>query len=361
MSIETQDARHDRLIRDGVDLAVKLGLLGLLLYFSFVLIRPFLSIAIWSVVLCVALYPAHERMVRWFGGRRRLAAATLTLICLAVVIGPVTWLALDLIDSVGVLAAKADLSEWSVPSPPVGIKTWPLVGEPVYQFWDLASTNLRAALAKIAPQLKPLGSMLLGVAAGAGVGAIKFFCAVIVAGFLFAPAPSLIEAAKRFARRLASERGERLLALAASTIRTVSRGVIGIAALQALLAGVGFSLAGIPGASLLTTAALVLAIVQIGPSVVIVPAIIWSWMTMTPASAVLFTAYMIPVGLIDNVLRPIVMARGLTTPMLAILIGVVGGTISYGMTGLFLGPIVLAVIWELIAAWNSEPEEDAQA
>jgi predicted PurR-regulated permease PerM len=132
--------------------------------------------------------------------------------------------------------------------------------------------------------------------------------------------------------------------------------VIGISVLQALLAGIGLMVAGIPQASLITFAVLILGIIQIGPTIVIVPVIIWSWMTMETTSALLFTVYMVPVNLLDNLLRPLVMGRGLKTPILVILIGVIGGTLAYGITGLFLGPIVLAVIWELMVAWIKEQD-----
>jgi predicted PurR-regulated permease PerM len=132
--------------------------------------------------------------------------------------------------------------------------------------------------------------------------------------------------------------------------------VIGISVLQALLAGLGLMAVGIPAASLITSLVLILGIIQIGPSIVLIPLIVWSWMTMETKTALLFTAYMVPVSLLDNVLRPLVMGRGLDTPMLIILIGVIGGTLSYGITGLFLGPIVLAVIWELLVAWIKEHE-----
>ncbi|HTM74371.1 MAG TPA: AI-2E family transporter, partial [Pseudolabrys sp.] len=149
---------------------------------------------------------------------------------------------------------------------------------------------------------------------------------------------------------------EELVGQAAATIRAVSRGVIGISVLQALLAGIGLMVAGIPQASLITFAVLILGIIQIGPTIVIVPVIIWSWMTMETTSALLFTVYMAPVNLLDNLLRPLVMGRGLKTPILVILIGVIGGTLAYGITGLFLGPIVLAVIWELMVAWIKEQD-----
>jgi predicted PurR-regulated permease PerM len=347
---------RDQLTATWVELTIRIGVLALLLYWTFTLVRPFVTIAIWSVVLTVALYPVYDWMVDQLGGRRRLAAVLLTFLSLLIVIGPMTWLVLGLIDGIQTVSERLDLAALVLPPPPHTIKSWPLVGDPIYQFWDLASSNLRAALAMIVPQLKPLGSALLHTAADTGTATIKFFVAIIVAGFLFSPAPSLLDAVRRFSHRVASARGEEFVRLAGATIRTVSRGVIGISVLQALLAGVGLLVAGIPAASLLTFAVLILGIIQIGPSIVLIPLIIWSWMTMDTPAALLFTAYMIPVSLLDNILRPLVMGRGLSTPMPIILLGVIGGTISYGITGLFLGPIVLAVFWELLVAWLKESE-----
>ena len=357
MLAEDKNSRSpDQLMATFVELAVRLGVLGLLLYWSFFLVRPFLTIAIWSVVLTVALYPVYDWMVDRLGGRRRLAAALLTFLNLLIVIGPATWLVLGLIESLHTVSERLDLSILELPPPADTVKSWPLVGEPIYQFWDLASTNLEAALAKIAPQLKPLGSFLVQIAAEAGTGIIKFLIAIVVAGFLFSPAPSLLNALRSFLHTVATGRAERFLQVAGATIRAVSRGVIGISVLQAFLAGLGIMAAGIPGASLITTAVLVLGIIQIGPSIVLIPLIIWSWIAFETTTALLFTGYMIPVSLLDNVLRPLVMGRGLDAPMLIILIGVVGGTISYGISGLFLGPIVLAVVWELSVAWIKEHE-----
>jgi len=355
-STDYDPASRDQFTATWVELAIRLGVLGLLLYLSFLLVRPFISIAIWSVVLTVALYPAYDWIVGLLGGRRRLAAALLTLLSLLIVIGPAMWLALGLIDSLRILSERLDLSALALPPPRESVRSWPLIGDQIYQFWDLASNNLQAALTKIAPYLKPIGSSLLQVAAGAGTGVIKFFIAIVVAGFLYSPAPSLADAIRKFSRRLASERGEEFVQLAGATVRAVSRGVIGISALQAFFAGLGLMVAGIPGASLITSAVLILGIIQIGPSIVLIPVIIWSWMVMETTTALLFTAYMIPVNLLDNALRPLVMGRGLQTPILVILIGVIGGTISYGITGLFLGPIILAVIWELLVAWITEHE-----
>jgi predicted PurR-regulated permease PerM len=353
-----KDAGGDLRTAPIVELAIRVGALGLLLYLAATLVWPFLTIVIWSIVIAVALLPGYERLAHWMGGRRRLAAVLITAISLLVIIGPVFWLALGLIDSLRTVSERLDPSALSLPPPPHSVKDWPLIGNFLYEFWDLASTNLRAAFDKIAPQLKPLGSSLLGVAAEAGTGMIQFFAAIIVAGFLFAPAPKLREAVNRFARRLSPERGEEFVGLAGATIRAVSRGVIGISMLQALLAGLGLMVAGVPYVSLLTSAVLILGIIQIGPSLVLVPLVIWNWFAMDTTSALLFTLYIVPVSLLDNVLKPMVMGRGLQTPMLVILVGVIGGALAYGITGLFLGPIVLAVIWELLATWVREQEPD---
>jgi predicted PurR-regulated permease PerM len=342
------------LLTDAVELAIRLAALGTLLYFSFVLIRPFISIVIWSIVVTVALYPGYEWLVRELGGRRRLAAAVLTFLALVVVVGPATWLTLGLIESAHLLAKQFDLSAVTIPAPAQSIKNWPLIGDRVYRFWDLASTNLTAALGEIASQLKPLGVSVLRGAAGTGASVVKFLIAVVLAGFLFAPAPQIVSAVKTFVRRLNPNRGVEFVNLAGATIRAVARGVIGVSFVQALFAAIGLTIAGVPGTSLITSAVLICGIIQIGPGIVLLPVIIWSWMAMETTSALLFTAYMIPVIFLDNVLRPIAVSRGLKTPMLVTLVGVLGGVLAYGITGLFLGPIVLAVSWELIAAWTRE-------
>ncbi len=347
---------RDQLTTTFVELAIRVGALGLVLYWTLILVSPFITIVIWSAVLTVALYPPFEWMALRLGGRRRLAAVLITILSLLVVIGPATWLALGLVESLRMISERIDLSTLALPAPPTAVKDWPLIGDYVYQFWDLASTNLKEAAAKIVPYLKPVGTRLLGIAADAGTGILKFFVGIIVAGFLFAPAPSIVGAVKKFLRRLIPDRGEEFANLAGATIRAVSRGVIGISVLQALLAGIGLMIAGVPGASLITSAVLIFGIIQIGPTIILAPVVIWSWTAMEPAMALLFTAYMVPVNLLDNVLKPIVMGRGLKTPMLVILIGVLGGTLAYGITGLFLGPIILAVIWELLAVWIREDE-----
>lgn len=339
-----------------VELLIRLGFVAFLAYWSFVLVRPFLPIMVWSVVLAVALYPIFASLAALLGGRRRPAAALITVLGLLVVIGPVTWLGFGLADALKSLIEKLGSGGLSAPPPPESIRNWPLVGPQVYEYWEQASTNVRSLLDNILPQLRPFGVMLLEGAQSAGAGTLKFLASVIIAGFLFSPGPALVDAIKTLARRIDSGNGEAYVRLAGATIDAVSRGVIGISLLQAIVGGLGMWLADVPGASLLTVAILVLGIVQIGPLILVAPLIVWGWMTMPTALALAFTICMLTVNFMDSFLKPFVLARGLTTPILVIFIGVIGGVLEHGIAGLFAGPVVLAVAWDLARAWFSEGE-----
>lgn len=337
-----------------IELAIHLGFIGLIVAWTFVLIHPFIPIIVWSVVLTVALYPFFDWLAGVLRGWRMLAAALITVLGLLVVIGPVTWLGLGLIDGLKTLIAELDSGRMSIPRPPEAIKDWPLVGTQLYDFWSLASTNLRSALAYLLPQLRPVGDILVSAASNAGAWTLQFLVSVIIAGFLFSPGPMLVAATKTLALKIDSTHGERFVTLSGDTIRAVSRGVIGISILQAVVGGIGMSLAGVPAASFLTLAILVLGIIQIGPSLIAAPLVVWSWTTMTIGPALAFTACMASLIFIDSGLKPFVLARGLTTPTLVTFIGVIGGILAHGIAGLFVGPVVLAVAWDLLKAWIRE-------
>ena len=333
-----------------VDVVILIALLGLLGYWSLKVIGPFLTVALWSAILAVALYPLFDWLAQQLGSRR-LAATLITLLCLMVVIGPVAWLGFGLIGGVDMLISRFDAELPSIPLPAESVKAWPLIGEQVYRLWTTAATDLKAILIEVAPKLKPIGGKLLDISGSVVFGLLEFIAAIIIAGFLFSPGPRLVDGLRLFSRRILSERGEEMVQLAGNTTRNVSRGVVGVALVQSFLAGVGFLVAGVPAAGFFAFLVLLLAIVQIGPTLLLIPIVIWGWVTMGTVHAVVFTVYMLLVGVIDNVLKPIVMARGVTTPMPIILIGVIGGTITYGISGLFLGPIVLSVAWALMVDW----------
>jgi len=350
---------HDRPPRLSVSndelllLAIRIVCLGFLGYWSLILIRPFLTIIVWSIIIAVALYPIFDWLSAKLYNHGALAAAAITILSLLVMLGPATWLALSLVETVRSLLARLGDGTLTFPPPSEAVKAWPLIGEKIYEGWLLASTNLRALVVEAAPHLKPLGSSLLNAAGSMGINLLKFIIAVVISGFLFIPGPSLIHSIKNVLSRVAAARGEEFVDLAGATIRNVSRGIIGIAILQALLAGIGLLFAGVPAAGLFSFLVLVLGIIQIGPSIILLPLIVWSWFAMDTTTAVLFTLYMIPVNLLDNILRPLV-AKGLSTPMPVILVGVLGGTLVHGVIGLFVGPIVLSIGWQLLMVWTRD-------
>jgi predicted PurR-regulated permease PerM len=268
-----------------------------------------------------------------------------------------------MVSGIGTLVTELNSGHISLPRPPEYVKSWPVVGERLHQLWSLAVSNLKAALTEVLPLVKPVGGKLLEIAEGAFLGLLELLISIVIAGFLFSRGPQMADALSVVLGRALSLRGKELVQVSGATVRNISRGVIGIALLQAVLGGVGFLLAGVPAASAFAFVAFLLGILQIGPAILFIPIVIWSWTAMELTYALMFTLYMIPVGLIDNVLRPLLMARGLTTPMPVILIGLIGGTIAYGIVGLFFGPPVLSVAWAVLVAWlhGREAVESAPA
>jgi predicted PurR-regulated permease PerM len=303
-----------------VDAAIKIGLVALLAVWCLEIVRPFMLPLIWGAIIAIASHPGFVHLERGLGGHSRVAAVLWTIMALFVVLGPVGMLAAILVENTQTLAAHVGSQGIRVPSPPASIATWPLIGEPAHRFWSLASTNLGAALSQFQTQIKDLSTWLLAAVANAGLGALQFVIAVVLAGVLLPQAEGGGRAAYAVSTRLAGERGPGLVRLAEATIRSVARGVLGTAAIQALLAGIGLVVAGVPAAGLLAFVCLILCIVQIGPGLVLIPSLLylfWSGETMT---AVLFTAWSIPVMLVDNILKPYLMRRGIDVPTVIILI-----------------------------------------
>jgi predicted PurR-regulated permease PerM len=355
----TTDGRQGRAwTLPSLDLAIRFGFIVVLGYWSFRVIAPFLTIGLWSAILTVATYPLFEKLARRFGPR--LAAVLVTFLGLMVVIGPVTWLGFGMMTGIGSLLAKLEAGQLALPSPSDAMKDWPLFGPRLHQLWQLAANNLKVVLTEVAPLLKSLGAQLVGLSQNALFGLVELIASIVIAGFLFSRGPQLVEVLAAFLSRVLSQSGKELVALVGTTIRNIARGIIGISLLQALLGGVGFLAAGIPGAGVLAFLALLLGIVQIGPAILFLPIIVWSWTAMDTAHAAAFTVYMVLVGLVDNILKPLLISRGLSTPVPVIIVGVIGGTIAYGIVGLFFGPIVLSVAWVVIAAWLQMGEAERQ-
>lgn len=342
-----------------VDIAVRLAILALFAWVVLLLVRPFLPILLWSIVLTVAFEPAHAWLTARFGGRGWLAAAAITALALAVAIGPATVLVTSAIHSLELLAEWIGAGQHAIPAPPARLAELPVVGPAIDQAWRQASSNLEAFVGRYGRALIGPGEWLLHFIAGLAGSVFAILAAVLVSGFLYVPAPRLVRGLRVVAERvIGHHRGIAFLDLAAATIRNVARGIIGVALVQSLLIGVAFIVVQVPAAGLLSLAVLILAIVQVGAFPIVVPVLIWAWLGRGTGEALLLTAWLVPAGFSDMALKPMFMGKGLPVPLLVILAGVIGGTVAYGLIGLFLGPIVLAVFYELVRFWVAETPVD---
>jgi len=334
-----------------VEIAVRLGILLVLVLWCYSLVRPFITPFAWGVIIAVASYNGYRRLVVLCGGRTHLGAAGFVLAGLLVLLCPVLLLSGSLIDGVQAVAARAEAGQIAVPPPPPSVGKIPLVGSTVERYWSLASQNLNAALDEVKPQLKAVASFLLSRLAGTGFALLQFVIAIFIAVVLLVRAEECARAAHALGRRLAGPRGAELVGLAESTIRSVTRGILGVAVIQATLAAIGFVAAGIPGAGLLAFVCLLLAVVQLGPALVLLPTVIYVFWTSATAPAVVYAVWCLLVALSDNVLKPVLLGRGAKVPMLVLFIGAIGGFLAEGIVGLFVGSVVLAIGYELFRAW----------
>jgi predicted PurR-regulated permease PerM len=341
------------LARTAVEVTIRVGLVLALIGWCLWLALPFIPPLLWGMIIAIALYPVFLRLRAVLGDRGGLAAAILTILGLAVLIGPLTLLALSIVDTTGRLTEMLG-GGISIPPPPERLTSLPVVGDQLGQLWTLASLNFTSMLSQIAPQLRTAAQWLLTLVAGVSFGVVSFMASIVVAGLLLAHAQNATISAQAVARRLAGERGPELIDVAEQTIRGVTRGLLGTALVQSTLAGLGFLAIGLRGAAFLALICFFLCVIQIGPILVLLPAVIWVFMHSEPLPAVLFLVWCIFVGLIDNFLRPYLMSRGSGVPLLVILIGVLGGLIANGLIGLFIGPIVFALGYELFRVWVVE-------
>jgi predicted PurR-regulated permease PerM len=320
----------------------------------FQIVRPFIVPIVWGVIIAVAASPSYVRLLGAFGGRRVAAGVAFTVVALVLLIVPAALLSGTLVDGVHGLVAGMGEGRIRIPPPPQGVGDWPLIGTWVAGLWGEASQNLAAALKTVAPQLKDVGTWLLSAAAGAGLGLVKFMFAIVIAGVLLVHGEAAQRTGYAIAERLAGERGADFAVLAEATVRSVTRGILGVALIQSLLAGLGFLVVGVPAAGLWAVVALLLSVVQIGIFPVVIPILIYVFWTADTVTAVLFLVWSLFVGTLDNILKPIVLGRGVAVPMAVIFIGAIGGFISSGIIGLFVGSVVLVLGYKLFLAWLHE-------
>ncbi len=332
-------------------MAIRVGSLAFLVGGCFVIVSPFLLPIAWGTIIAIALHGPFASLRARLGNRNNLAAGTLTLaMCLAVVV-PSVLVGGSLADDVESAATAFREGNLRVPPPSERVAEWPIVGARLFEFWQLASQNLEAALAELGPRLKDIAGSVLSATARFGVSLLQFLFAIGISGILLARSDSGTATAQALAARLAGPRGPALTELAAATVRGVTRGILGVALIQALLSGVGLFVAGVPAAGLWTLAALVLGVIQVGVGLVLIPAAIWLFANADTPTAVAFLIWTLLLLPLDNVLKPLLMGRGLEVPVAVVFVGAIGGFISQGLIGLFVGAVVLVLGYKLWEAW----------
>jgi predicted PurR-regulated permease PerM len=341
-----------------VEISIHIGLVALLVAACFLVLSPFIAMVAWGLTIAIAGYPAYRWLRRLLGGRGGLAAALFTALLLAVLIVPIVMLSRTLVEGSQAVAARLQNGSVTIPPPPPNVATWPIIGEPLSDLWGLASTNFSAALGRFAPQLKGAATQLLSAAAAVGLGVLQFFISIVVAGLLLANSSQGARTSRKLAIHLFGKRAEEFETLAGATIRSVTTGILGVALIQSLFAALGFLVVGLPGAGLWVLMFLIAAVLQVGGPALI-PFVIYVFATASTAKAVVFMTWCILVGLMDNVLKPLLLGRGLPVPILVVFLGAMGGFIALGIIGLFVGPIILSVGYKLFLAWLDEAIERA--
>jgi predicted PurR-regulated permease PerM len=327
---------------------VVLGLLCLLV------LRPFISAALWAVILCFTTWPVFLRLEELLGGRRTLAALIATLLLAAVIVTPVVILGATLADNISALiSASQRLIEEGPPSPPDWVAGIPLVGGHIADYWNYLDQSSAIRLHELA-RLLPAARMI-GVWGGRALaeGIFEIALSLLIAFFFYRDGHAGAAQLHAALHRIAGERGDRLLELAGATIRAVVYGVLGTALLQGVVAAIGFAVAGVPGAVSLGFVTFVLSFLPGGPAVVAAPAAYWLYRQGWPGWAVFMMAWGVMVGMLDNVVKPLLISRGGSTPMILVMLGVLGGAIAFGVIGMFLGPTLVALGYSLFQQWSA--------
>ncbi|HEX6735035.1 MAG TPA: AI-2E family transporter YdiK [Azonexus sp.] len=355
------EIRHD-LARKTLAILCIIGLIGLSLW----VLRPFMAATVWATMIVVATWPGMKLLEARCGNRRAPAVVLMCLALLVLLVLPL-WLAIDtIVQHADALAEAARrVAEEGLPPPPAWLAGVPLVGERLATLWQqFAAGGAPAIVAKVMPYAADTGKWALARMGGLGGMLIQFLLIVIIAAIFYSGGEGAARLVRRFGRRLAGERGDSVVLLAGQAIRGVALGVGVTALVQTVLGGIGLAVAGVPFAALLSAVMLMLCIAQIGPGLVLFPAVAWMYWTGDNVWATVLLLWSVVVAMLDNVLRPILIRKGADLPLLLIFAGVIGGMLGFGLIGIFVGPVILAVTWTLTLAWiedvlGKDDEEEA--
>ena len=330
--------------------ALRIGFIALLIFWSFLIIKPFILLFLWGIIISVALYPLFKMLAKKLGGRKKLSATIITVVGLAILVVPSVFLIESTVQSLSKVADQMDEGTFHIKPPDQKVAEWPVVGKPVYHTWKLFSTNLDAAVDKFKPQIKEMAPKVFDMATGLGTSLLLFIVSIIIAGVLFTFADPGARAARSIFDTLIGKHSDNFVELSAGIIRSVVQGILGIAIIQSLLSAIGLFAIGIPAAGLWALIVLFLAIVQLPPILILGPIAVYSFTIADTTPAIIFSVYAIIVSVSDAVLKPLLLGRGVNVPMLPVLLGAIGGMIMSGIIGLFVGAVVLTITYKVFQA-----------
>ena len=308
---------------------------------------------LWGLIIAIILFPAFEHIRRYLGKRNKLSSILLTLVALSILVLPSIWLVNQLVEGIKYLAGNFQAGDLSIPPPSDAVAEWPLIGPWLYENWMELSGNVSESLRGFLPQIMTWGERTLGAMANTGLGILQFAASIIIAGILLVFFEKGSESGKKVFQKVVGERGEEFLEISLHTIRNVATGVLGVAVIQTTLMGIGLIFANIPLAAVWIVLILVMTIAQIPVLLFNIPLIIYLFAFKDPLPAVVWTLYFLVMGMIDNILKPLIMGKGSDVPMLVIFLGALGGFMAFGFIGLFLGSIVLSLAYKLYLTWIS--------
>jgi predicted PurR-regulated permease PerM len=345
-----------------MDVLIRITLIGALAVLCYQIFSPFLTLTCWSVILAVTLYPFHQWLARRLGRKQWLASTILIIVGLLLIITPVALLMNSFADSTRHFIGAVQQNTLQIPPPRAGIEKWPVVGKKIYGAWSKVHSDLPGFVQSTQPKISELAQKALAMVASIGKGLLLFLVSFIVAGILMAYGEPAAGASRGiFVRIAGAARGEALFKLTTATIRAVASGLIGVAFIQATLIGLALLLAGVPAAGVLAVIALILAIAQLPALIITIPAIIYIWSSghYTTASAITHTIILLVVGIADNVLKPLMLGRGVDVPMPVMLLGALGGLASGGILGMFVGATLFALGHQIFMGWVTDnPDSD---
>jgi predicted PurR-regulated permease PerM len=337
-----------------LDVLIRAGMILAIVMLCYRIFSPFLTLMVWALILAVAIYPLHRSLARRLGDRQGLTATLIALLGSVLIVVPTAMLLGSLGDSVRELVHAMQNNTLQIPAPRPGVAEWPLVGKKIYGYWSRAYTDLPAVIQSMQPKIGDLAKSALGFVAGIGGGVLMFLASFIIAGIIMAYGQAGARGSRAiFQRIFGAARAGEFITLCTATIRAVAQGVIGIAAIQAIVIGLTLLIAGVPLAGALALIVLVLGIAQIPAILVTIPVIIYIWTRgdYGTAAAVFYSVILFVGGIADNFLKPLMLGRGVDAPMPVILLGALGGMVTGGILGLFVGAVLLAVGYQLFMSW----------